>query len=99
MSLRSLLKENTRNSIKEPRQYAVIMLNDDFTTMEFVVKVLVDIFGKDRASAQALMLTVHKKGRASVGCYPYDIAITKVSRALTLAKQEGFPFRMSVEEA
>lgn len=92
-------KDDTAVKTGEPKKYAVIMLNDDFTTMEFVVKVLINIFGKDESSAKALMMAVHKSGRASVGIYPYDIAVSKVSKALTLAKQEGFPFRMSVEES
>lgn len=84
---------------KEPRQYNVIMINDDFTTMEFVVEVLVDIFHKDQVSAEAIMMHVHKNGQAVVGKYPYDIAITRVTTALSRAKEEGFPFRMTVEEA
>ena len=75
------------------------MLNDDFTTMDFVVQVLVDIFHKDPVTAEALMLDVHNKGRAVVGSYSYDIARTKVQTAMNRARAEGFPFRMLVEEA
>ena len=75
------------------------MFNDDFTTMEFVVEVLVDIFHKDEVTAQSIMMNVHKNGQAVVGKYPYDIARTKVDTALARARNEGFPFRMSVEEA
>ena len=75
------------------------MHNDDFTTMEFVVMILVDIFGKDQVSAEKLMLTVHRSGRAVVGSYPYDIAMTKTDKALSLARTQGYPFRMTVEEA
>ena len=85
--------------VKEPRQYNVVMHNDDFTTMEFVVEILVDIFHKDDVTAQAIMLNVHKKGKAVVGKYPFDIASTKVNDALARAKNQGFPFRMTVEEA
>ncbi len=92
-------KEKSRSKIKEPKQYNVIMLNDDFTTMDFVVAVLVDIFHKDPVSAEAIMLGVHKNGQAVVGKYPYDIAVTRVNNALDRAKKEGFPFRMTVEEA
>ena len=92
-------KEKTKSRIKEPRQYNVIMLNDDFTTMEFVVSILVDIFHKDPVSAEAIMLGVHKNGQAVVGKYPYDIAVTRVNSALSRARSEGFPFRMTVEEA
>ena len=91
------IKESTR--IKEPKRYLVVMHNDDFTTMEFVVEVLVDLFHKDEATAETIMLTVHLSGQAAVGEYPYDIAVTKVSAAMERAKAQGFPFRMSVEEA
>ena len=66
---------------------------------EFVVEILVDIFRKDEATAQTLMMQVHKSGSAAVGIYPYDIAATKVRQALSRAKEEGFPFRMTIEEA
>lgn len=99
MSTKSAAKEHTINKVKEPKQYNVIMLNDDFTTMAFVVNVLITIFHKDELTAETIMLTVHKIGRAVVGKYPYDIASTRVKAALTLAKKEGFPFRMTIEEA
>lgn len=98
MAVKDAVKERTDNKTKEPGQYNVIMHNDDFTTMDFVVEVLVDIFHKDEATAQALMLNVHRKGRAVVGRYPYDIAVTKVNAALTRAKAQGYPFRMTLEE-
>jgi ATP-dependent Clp protease adaptor protein ClpS len=99
MSTKSAAKERTRNITKEPRQFNVVMHNDDFTTMEFVVEVLVDIFHKDEITAQSIMLNVHKIGKAIVGKYPYDIAATKVSKALSRAKENGFPFKMTIEEA
>ncbi|WP_408070751.1 ATP-dependent Clp protease adaptor ClpS [Butyrivibrio sp. JL13D10] len=99
MATQGAAKEKTKDLIKEPRQFNVIMFNDDFTTMDFVVDVLVDIFHKDDVTAQSIMMNVHKNGQAVVGKYPYDIARTKVDAALSRAKKEGFPFRMSVEEA
>ena len=99
MATGSQTKEKTGSRIKEPRQYNVIMLNDDFTTMDFVVSVLVDIFHKDPVSAEAIMLGVHKSGQAVVGKYPYDIAVTRVNNALARAKKERFPFRMTLEES
>lgn len=98
MAVQSSAKGRTKSNIKEPKQFQVIMLNDDFTTMEFVVNVLVDIFGKNEAIANEIMLTVHKNGKAVVGKYPFDIALTKVNEALSRAKEQGFPFRMHVEE-
>lgn len=99
MATQSEVKERTHNKVKEPEQYKVIMWNDDFTTMEFVVEVLMTIFHKDEITAQTIMLEVHKKGQAVVGKYPYDIASTKVKTALACAKEKGFPFRMTIEEA
>ena len=99
MATKDAVKEKSSSKIKEPRQFNVVMHNDDFTTMEFVVEVLIDIFHKDDVTAQAIMLNVHKKGKAVVGKYPYDIAVTKVNAALTRAKASGYPFRMTVEEA
>ena len=99
MSVQGSVKEHTKDRLKEPKQYNVIMLNDDFTTMEFVVGVLTDIFHKDPATARTLMLRVHNSGRAVIGKYPYDIAATRVKKAMTRAVQQGFPFRMTVEEA
>lgn len=99
MATKGSVKENAGLQVREPKQYHVIMLNDDFTTMDFVVEILVDIFHKDPVTAQALMMTVHKAGKAVVGKYPYDIALTKINAAMSRARAEGFPFRMTMEEA
>lgn len=99
MSLQGATKEKTRNTVREPKQYQVIMHNDDFTPMEFVVEILIDIFHKELPEAERLMLTVHERGRAAVGSYTYDMAVTKIQIAARRAKQEGFPFRMTIEEA
>ncbi len=99
MSVQGETREKTRISIREPKHYRVIMHNDDFTSMDFVVDILMTIFHKEEAEAERLMLTVHESGKAAVGSYPYDIAVTKVQAAAARAKEEGFPFRMTVEEA
>ena len=99
MSTQGETREKTKIDIREPKRYRVIMHNDDFTSMEFVVEILIDIFRKEEAEAQRLMLMVHESGKAAVGMYPYDIAVTKVREATTRAKENGFPFRMTVEEA
>lgn len=98
MAVQSSSRERTDNRVKEPKKYKVVMLNDDFTTMEFVVEVLIDIFRKDEITAQGIMMNVHQKGSAVVGIYPYDIAVSKVNAALSRAREQGFPFRMTVEE-
>lgn len=99
MSVQGETREKTRMRIREPKHYRVVMHNDDFTSMEFVVEILIDIFHKEAAEAERLMLMVHESGRAAVGAYPYDIAATKVRRALERAREQGYPFRLTVEEA
>ena len=99
MAIQGQTKEKSRINIREPKHYRVIMHNDDFTSMDFVVDILVEIFHKAEMEAERLMLMVHETGKAAIGSYPYDIAVTKVQAATTRAKEEGFPFRMTIEEA
>lgn len=99
MSVQGETSEKIRIDIREPKHYQVIMHNDDFTSMEFVVEILIDIFRKDQIEAERLMIMVHESGKAAVGSYPYDIAVTKVQVATARAKEKGFPFRLTVEEA
>lgn len=98
MATKSSFKEKDRFQLKEPKFYQVIMLNDDFTPMDFVVRILIDIFHKDALNAERLMLQVHRNGKAVVAKYSYDIAITKVQKAMDMAKEEGYPFRLTIEE-
>ena len=99
MATQGAVKERTNIKLREPKKYNVIMHNDDFTTMEFVVEILVEIFYKSETEAESLMMTVHKGGKAVIGCYSYDIAVSKVNAARTRAKAAGFPFKITVEEA
>ncbi|MDE6481125.1 MAG: ATP-dependent Clp protease adaptor ClpS [Muribaculaceae bacterium] len=84
-------------NIGRPRKYSVIFHNDDFTTMDFVVKVLKDVFYKSEVEAVSIMMDVHKKGVGVVGSYPYDLALTKKDRAIEMAREEGFPLRITVQ--
>ncbi len=93
----TLLKERTRARVAEPRRYRVILHNDDFTTMDFVVKVLKSVFFKDDAEAERLMLTVHRQGQAVAGVYPKDIAQSKVQKVTKMAREEGFPLKLTIE--
>lgn len=86
-----------RVKVKEPQQYQVVMHNDDFTTMEFVVEVLKLVFSKEPSEAMALMLAIHHSGKAVVGVYTYDIATSKIEKAVALAREEGFPLRCTCE--
>lgn len=93
----SNIKERTRQSLKEPDMYKVIMHNDDFTTMDFVIMILKSVFYKDDATAHQLMLTVHKAGSAQVGLYTYDIALSKCMKATSIAHDNGFPLKLTCE--
>ncbi|WP_281531467.1 ATP-dependent Clp protease adaptor ClpS [Leyella stercorea] len=88
------VRDRTRTNFREPRRYKVIIYNDDFTTMEFVVLVLTSVFFKSTEEAEALMLAVHKSGSAVVGIYSYDMAISKVRKATMMAREENFPLRL-----
>lgn len=92
------IRERQRTDLREPRKYKVIIYNDDFTTMEFVVKVLVQVFFKSAPEAEALMLQVHRSEKAVVGIYTYDVAQSKVRMATSMAREEGFPLRLTCEE-
>ena len=99
MANETSIKEKSKVKIKEPKKYKVVMYNDDFTSMEFVVFVLVNVFHKENNDAVNIMMTVHKSGKAVVGIYSYDIAKSKVQKTIALARKEGFPFKLEVEQA
>ncbi|PKL09668.1 MAG: ATP-dependent Clp protease adapter ClpS [Spirochaetae bacterium HGW-Spirochaetae-7] len=92
-----LTEEDTET--RQPDEYRVVLLNDDFTTMEFVVAVIMSVFHRDMFEATRIMLDVHKKGKGVVGTYTYDIAATKVSRVHTMARENGFPLKCIMEKA
>ena len=85
--------------LDEPKMYRVILHNDHYTTMDFVVTVLMQIFQKSAAEATKIMLDVHKKGKGVCGTYVYDVAVTKVSQIAKMAKEAEFPLKCSYEEA
>ena len=93
----SNLKERQRTDIREPKCFKVILHNDDFTTMDFVVKVLKQVFFLTGEKAEALMMKVHKEGKAVVGLYTYDIAASKARRVSNMAREEGSPLRVTIE--
>ena len=84
--------------IEEPPQFKVILLNDDYSTMDFVIEILQNIFKKSMEDATTLMLEVHNKGKAICGIYSYEIAVTKVAQVAKVAKENGFPLKAIVEE-
>jgi len=85
--------------IREPKMYRVILHNDDYSTMDFVIEVIISIFHKPAADATRIMLDVHTKGKGICGVYSYDIAATRVARVHQLAKKRQFPLKCSIEEA
>jgi ATP-dependent Clp protease adaptor protein ClpS len=87
----------TKEKHKEPEQFKVVFLNDHYTTMDFVVDILMDIFHKSVEDANKIMLDVHKKGRGVVGIYTWDIAVTKTEQVLAAAKANNFPLLCVVE--
>ena len=93
----SNVRERQKNNLKEPRRYKVIIHNDDFTTMEFVVEVLKTVFFLSNEKAEELMLQVHHSNKAVVGIYTYDIAVSKANKATNMAREKGFPLRLTVE--
>jgi ATP-dependent Clp protease adaptor protein ClpS len=87
----------TDQEVTEPPMYKVMLLNDDYTTMEFVVEVLVYVFQKSSEEAMQIMLNVHRSGVGVCGVYPYEIAETKVETVETLARENGFPLKCIME--
>lgn len=91
-------KTATRFRDLQPPLYDVVIHNDDYTTMDFVVMILKTIFGKTHDEAMQLMLFVHENGEAIAGTYIYDIAQSKADKATTIARAEGFPLQLSVNK-
>jgi ATP-dependent Clp protease adaptor protein ClpS len=93
-----LATEEEKPRLKRPPLYRVILLNDDYTPMEFVVQVLEKVFSLDRTTATRIMLEVHTKGKGVCGVYTYEIAETKVAQVTGLAQQHQHPLLCTMEE-
>jgi ATP-dependent Clp protease adaptor protein ClpS len=91
--------EKPESRTKKPKLYRVLLLNDDYTTMEFVIHVLENVFDKGPAEAYRIMMEVHLKGRGVCGAYTHDVSETKVATVGEMARSEGFPLRADMEEA
>ena len=92
------LLEKPRPKTKKPPLYKVLLLNDDYTPMDFVVHVLQQYFNKDHEEATRIMLTVHYHGVGVCGIYPYEIAETKVEQVMQLARAHGHPLQCVMEK-
>ena len=95
--LQGELDVEERHETKRPRRYRVLLHNDDYTTMEFVVQVLVDLFNKSHTEATQIMLSVHFKGQGVCGTYTREVAETKVHQVIERARADGFPLLASME--
>ncbi|MCH5322696.1 MAG: ATP-dependent Clp protease adaptor ClpS [Helicobacter sp.] len=84
--------------VQEPKRYRVVLLNDDYSTQDFVIEVLQKIFGKNVEDSVNLMLQIHHNGRGVCGIYPYDIAETKVAQVHKMAKDRQYPLRAILEK-
>ncbi len=90
-------RQRPKTVVKRPPLFKVLLHNDDYTTMEFVVDILQSIFNKPTADAVRIMLNVHENGIGVAGVYPAEVAETKVDKVHTLARKSGYPLRCSVE--
>ncbi|MEZ5319173.1 MAG: ATP-dependent Clp protease adaptor ClpS [Vicinamibacterales bacterium] len=93
------VRERARTQRKEPSLYKVVLLNDDYTTMEFVMHVLQAVFQKSPAQAYQIMMHVHVNGRGIAGIYPWEVAETKAESVIALARDAGFPLQAVTEDA
>ena len=93
------VKERVDIKKKDPARFNVILLNDDYTTMEFVLEVLEQVFQRSPAEAYRIMMHVHHNGRGVAGVYPFELAETKADTVRSLATGAGYPLRATIEEA
>jgi len=93
----SQIKVHEKHEVREPRKFKVVLLNDDYTTMDFVVEILVHVFNKTETEATLVMLAVHNEGKGVCGIYTAEVAETKVDTVHRLARQAGFPLKCSME--
>ena len=93
------IKERIRTQKQDPKLYKVVLLNDDYTTMEFVIHVLEEVFQKSPAESYQIMMHVHVNGRGIAGVYPWEVAETKAETVVTMARDSGFPLKAATEEA
>ena len=96
---REQVKDDVEEEVREPELFRVVLHNDDYTTMDFVVEVLITVFRKTIIDATRIMLDVHRKDRGVVGQYTHDIAATKVQEVRNLAREREFPLKCTVEPA
>ena len=89
--------ERTKQETKRPQLFKVLLLNDDYTTMDFVVDILENVFHKQPSEAYRIMMAVHTQGKGLCGVYPHEVAETKVATVIELARENGFPLLAAME--
>ena len=89
--------ERTKDQVKKPDMFKVLLLNDDYTTMDFVIEVLEAVFHKSPAEAYRIMMAVHTQGKGLCGIYPHEVAETKVASVVERARSNGFPLLAAME--
>ena len=92
-------EEEVEQLLATPKEYKVLLLNDDYSTMDFVVDILMTIFHKTYKQSEDIMLEVHKKGKGLCGIYSYEIAETKVAQVHKKARDQGYPLKAVIEES
>jgi ATP-dependent Clp protease adaptor protein ClpS len=93
------VKERAQEKTKEPSLYGVVLLNDDYTPMQFVIDMLETVFQKSPSEAYRIMMQVHVGGRGVAGIYPWEVAETKVDTLMTRARAAGHPLQATIEDA
>ena len=93
------VRERVKPKKQDPTLYKVVLLNDDYTQMDFVLHVLETVFQKSPAEAYRIMMHVHLNGRGIAGVYPWEVAETKADKVASLAAEAGYPLRATIEEA
>ena len=90
--------DESKDEVREPSMFRVLLHNDDYTTMEFVVEILITVFNKSPEEAVEIMLNVHRKGIGICGVYTYEVSETKVNIVHVLARENGFPLKCTMEK-
>ena len=98
MGTKKSLELDGELAISEPTKYKVLLLNDDYSSMDFVIDILMTIFHKSYAESEKIMLEVHQKQRGLCGIYTYEVAETKVAQVTKISREQGFPLKSIIEE-
>lgn len=92
------VKDRPTEELRRPRLWSVVLHNDDYTSMEFVVEVLQSVFHLEEARAMQVMLNVHRKGKGIAGIYPHEVAETKAATTMETARRQDYPLQATIEE-